>query len=181
MRALLRFAAAAALAAAITGRAHAGSACGSLITNTATVTMWSGPVDQIGFVLTYNVTAVVQVLCPVVSMVKYANRDMASVGSTVTFFICIVNDRNDSIWNVTITDRLPRNMGFWDWNTANYNATTGGPWTVNQAYSTAGLGGPWNRAVAPNQGQGADLWMRWRIQMIGPARSACMTYRATVL
>jgi len=179
VRAVVRLLAALLVAASLSGRAHAGSACGALITNTAMLTMWSGPVDQIGYVLTYAVTAVVRVVCPVVSMTKYANRNVAAVGSTVTFFICVINDRADSIWNVTVTDRMPMSMGFWSWSTGNYNITSGGPYAINQAWAPT-LTGVYS-TTAPAGGTIGPLYMRWRIERIGPAKSACVTYQATVL
>jgi uncharacterized repeat protein (TIGR01451 family) len=159
--------------------AAAATGCGTLITNVATVTMWSGPMDQIGYALSYNVTAVVKVVCPVTALLKFADRDTASAGSVVTFYVCVDNQRlsaDGSVWNVTVTDRMPPGMSFVDWNANNY----GGAVTWN-AYNGVLTPGGWNATAAPVAGQGTPLYMRWQVAMIGPQKSACVTYRARIL
>lgn len=158
--------------------ARAATACGTIITNVANTWMWSGPMDQIEFPLTYNVTATVTVICPVTALVKYADRGMASSGATVTFYICVDNQRmsvDGSVWNVTMTDRLPGGMGFIDWNSNSYGGTVS--WT---AWSTSLAPGGWSGA-APAVGTQAPVYMRWQVASIAPMKSACVTYRATVL
>jgi uncharacterized repeat protein (TIGR01451 family) len=158
--------------------AAAATGCGTLITNVATVTMWSGPMDQIGYALSYNVTATVVVICPVTGLVKYADRGVASAGSTVTFFVCVNNQRltaDGSVWNVTITDRMPPGMSFVDWGTNDYGGTVS-----LRAYTGVLTPGGWTVA-APAAGQGTPLYMRWRVDMVGPMKSACVTYRARIL
>ncbi len=176
---LLRAVAAAGLCSVVfSGTAVAATACGTIITNVANTWMWSGPIDQIEFPLTYNVTATVKVICPVTALVKYADRSVASAGATVTFYICVDNQRmsvDGSVWNVTMTDRLPDGMGFIDWNTNNYGGTVS--WS---AWSTSLAPGGWSSA-APAVGTQDPLYMRWQVASIAPMKSACVTYRATVL
>lgn len=165
------------------GVAHGATANGTLITNTATITMWSGPIDQIGYELTYVAEATIRVITPVTSLLKYADRGTASSGATVTFYICINNERmtaDGSVWNVVIIDRMPNGMGFISANLDNYGTgiAAGSPMyggalgTINTTY-TAGTN--------PPVGQIAPLYMRWKMDMVGPMKSACVTFRATVL
>src|SRR5678809_720233 len=75
------------------GRAEAAATvCGTIITNVATATMTSGFPDFVTYVVSYNATCTVQVLCPpVVALRKFANDGFtteAGAGATVTFSIC---------------------------------------------------------------------------------------------
>lgn len=165
-------------AGAISGRALAATACGTLVTNVANTYMWSGAPDFIEYPLTYNVTATVKVICPVTAFMKYADRGMASSGSTLTFYMCVDNQRmsvDGSVWNVTITDRLPDGVGFIDWNTNNYGGTVS--W---QAWKADTAPNGWT-TTAPVVGQLDPLYLRWAIASIAPMKSACVSYRVTVL
>ena len=179
MRRIAGIIAAALLGAGYTGEAVAtATSCGTLITNVATVTMWSGPMDQIGYELSYNVTATVRVVCPVTALVKYADRDVASVGSVVTFFICVVNDRmtvDGSVWNVTLTDRVPANMEVVGWSF--YGGTMVGAFPY---WNTSLAVNGWNSSSPATQ-VGPNIYLRWRFSMIGPMKSACATFQARVL
>jgi len=162
---------------------QAGAACGSIILNTATVTLWSGPIDQIGFALTYNASAQVTVICPVVLPWKYADRAVASAGSTVTFWVCVNNmymDVDGSVWNVTMTDRLPYGMGLDVAGMGSANWGVGALVATDMAWS-ASPAGPWTLwSTPPPAGQAAPLWLRWRVPRVGPLTSGCVSYRATI-
>jgi uncharacterized repeat protein (TIGR01451 family) len=172
------------LGAAAPQTAHAAAAaCGQIILNTATVTLWSGPIDQIGYALTYNASAQVRVICPVVLIDKRADRAVASAGSTVTFSIWIDNQyvtTDGSVWNVTITDRLPYGMALDNpgMNIGNWNvgalANTDVAWATSPA-------GPWTLwSTPPALWTVSPLWLRWRVPRLGPSTSGCVTYRATI-
>lgn len=185
MRRMARFlipAASALLVAAMApGRANAASAaCGTIITNAATITFWSGPLDQIGYELSYNVTATVRVICPVTAVVKYAVPRVVAAGGTVTFFVCIDNQRmspDGSVWNVTVTDKLPDGMGFVAFNPGAYIPAPGV--VLSTSYATS-LGGTWTGG-SPAPGTQDPLYLRWVVSQVGTLKSACVTYSAQIL
>ena len=162
----------------------AAAPCGADILNTASVTMWSGPIDQIGYALSYNVSASVRIVCPVTGLVKYARPSLVSAGGNVTFFVCVDNQRIDgSVWNVTVTDRMPDGLGFVAFNPESYVGSTVGAnlWggTITTSWA-ASLAGPWT-AGAPVAGQQDPLFLRWVISAVGPLRTACVTFSAQIL
>ena len=172
---------------ALPGGARSQTACGALITNIAMATMWSGPPDLVAYEVSYGVTATVLVLCPPVialrksSSLNGSNLVTCAAGCTVTFSICLENQQfgpNDSVWSVTITDRLPTNMSFVSWGLDDYNTTTPAP-AAPVATQSSVLTGGWS-GTAP-VGQTAPYYLRWVVDRIGPTRSACLTYRAKIL
>ena len=172
------------------GRAHAATACGTIITNVATATMTSGFPDFVAYAVSYNATCTVAVLCPpVVRLVKWATTPMCAAGCTVTFQVCIENQMTDTVWGITMTDALPGNMTFVAMGSqvplsvvANYDTTLGGPFVLGAVVgsSASTTAGPWN-AGGPTVGQAPVWYLRWVVPGIGPAKSACVTYAARIL
>lgn len=183
---------------------HATTVCGTIITNMVSATMHSGPPDFVVFptpgTAAPTFTAVVEVACPpAIHMAKFVNWPTASAGTTVVFRICIINETSDSVWGVTVTDRLPNGMLFRPMDqTWNDGVGAGSPYANGNTYQSltppdAG-GWPPNPTIAwdtsenpamnpgtPPDGQGPDMWLRWTVDYVGPMRSACLTYRAEVL
>ncbi len=164
------------------GRSFAATAAGTIITNVATATMNSGFPYYAVYNVSYNATATFIVLPnPVVALQKWADHVQAGAGCTVTFQVCVQNQTQDTAWNVTITDQLPANMGFVLWNLSppgfdNTNPNLGAP---VPSYATA-LTGTWSTA-APAAGTTAPLYLRWVFPGIGPTKSACAAYAASIL
>jgi hypothetical protein len=160
--------------------AMAATSCGAVITNTATITMWSGPIDQIGYEVSYNVTATVRVICPVTAVLKYARPAEVAATGVTTFYICIDNQRmssDGSVWNVTVTDRLSDGMGFVAFNPQSY--VIGGGAVLTSSWA-ASLAGPWT-VGSPVAGQQDPLFLRWVISYVGTLKSGCVTFSASVL
>lgn len=180
--------------ATLPGRAPAQTACGSLITNIATATMWDGAPTFTVYTLSYNVTATVLVLCPPVIALRKSssvNGDpliQCSSGCVVTFQVCLENQQfgpNDSVWSVTITDRLPQNMAIAGPATFNYNTTNPslGADSAYHAFGATPPGSGWTAGLPPT-GQTSNpttTFVRWVVSGIGPTRSACLTYTARIL
>lgn len=194
MRAGRLLLAAALAGATLPGRAVAQTACGSLITNIATATMSSGAPSNVEYSVSYNVTATVLVLCPPVIALRKSssvNGDpliQCAAGCIVTFQICLENQQfgpNDSVWSVTITDRLPVNMSFVagpirDYNTTNPSLGASSPF---YAFGATPPGTGWTTGY-PTAGQTSSpttTFIRWVVAGIGPTRSACVTYTARIL
>jgi len=164
----------------------AATACGTIITNTAMITMWSGPIDQIGYEVSYGVTSTVMIICPITAIRKYAVPQEVSSGGAVTFYICVDNQRmsaDGSVWNVTITDRLPYGLAMDQVSLAQMNAYNYGvPALAGTDISWASsLAGPWTTwATPPGAGQVAPFYIRWRVSSIGTLKSGCVAFHATV-
>jgi uncharacterized repeat protein (TIGR01451 family) len=164
----------------------ASTVCGTLITNVATATMTSGFPDFVGYEVSYNATCTVLVLCPpVVALKKYANGGMlteAAAGATVTFQICIENQTTDTIWAISVTDRMPDNMTFVSaGGVPSFDQTApnlGAPAVVN-ATTVAGLTA--GTVGAPAFGTASPVYLRWTYPGIGPSKSACVVYQAKIL
>jgi len=177
-----------ALAVLASGRAQGATVCGTLITNVVTATLSSGFPDYVLYEVSYNATATVRVLCPAtLRFEKYVDWPEACAGTTVRFYVCVVNETNDSVWGATVTDRMPGNMSYVDrdgtWNDAvgDYYipATPGSPPAYVRAWAGSVI--PGMTAGDPPGGQLVPLYLRWTIDYVGPKRSACVTYRAVVL
>lgn len=166
-------------------KADAATACGTIITNVATATMWSGSPDYVAYEVSYNASATIIVLCPpVVALRKFANTDYGSFqqapsGGTVTFMICVENQTVTSVWGMTITDRLPVNVTVANAFFSQYNMTgVPVPPAPTAAYSADNL--TWTNGSAA-AGQGAPFYLRWTIEKIGPLMSACVSWTARIL
>jgi len=162
--------------------AQAATSCGTIVTNAAMITMWSGPIDQIGYELSYCVTATVMVICPITAVNKYAKPQIVASGGIVTFYICIDNQRmsaDGSVWNVTVTDRLPYGMAFDANSMVAYNYGVGALNPASDISWATSLAGPWTFGN-PAGNTASPLYLRWRIPTIGVLKSGCVAYRATV-
>ena len=170
------------------GRASAAATvCGTLITNVASAGMSSGPPAFVQYEVSYNATTTVLVLCaPVVQLRKFANGGFlteGSAGATVTFSICVENQTADTVWAISVTDKLPDNMTFVDWGVGGaYDLTAPNLGATRQvsAATVAGLTAAVDN-VAPPAGQGVNFYMRWTYPGVGPQKSACVVYRARIL
>lgn len=165
-------------------RAEAATACGTIITNVATATMWSGFPDYVAYEVSYNATATLIVLCPpVVALRKFANTDYADfaqapAGGLVTFMICVENQTVTSVWGMTITDRLPVNVNVVNALDSEYNLT-GAPVSPAPTAAYSSNNTTWANGLA--NGQGAPYYLRWTLEKIGPLKSACVSYTARIL
>src|SRR6185295_5620337 len=117
---------------------------------------------------------------------KFANGDYlteGSAGSVVTFSICVEIQTADTVWAVSMTDKLPDNMSFVDWGIGGaYDLTAPNLGATKQV--SAALVANLTTAVdnvPPPAGQTANFYMRWTYPGIGPQKSACVVYRARIL
>lgn len=154
--------------------ASAMTADGALMTNTAFAT-FSGIAGQaVSYKTSYLASANVLICNPLILYVKTATPSMAAPTATVTFTVCTINNSTTtSAFNVTITDQIPGNMGF-------IAEIAKWPLPVSTVYGAA-VGGPWLPGPVP-AGQ-VNSFMQWRFNQInvGPGRSACVTYTASIL
>jgi len=187
------------------GRAGAMTTCGSLVTNVATCTMWSGPPDFTPYEVSYNATAAVRIKCPAsLRVAKFADLPynngggtiVASTGTTVKFTICVINELTFSVWGVTVNDKLPDNIMFVDgdstWNTAGeygnyYTTVVPGPAPAPDIRNSNNNTWP-GTAGYPAYGQTGAMYIRWTFPSVGwcgPSGagmvSACMTFRVKIL
>ncbi len=194
LRVSLALGIAVAAVAGLPGRAPAQTACGSMITNIATATMWSGAPDFAVFIVSYSVTSQILVLCPpVIALTKSSsiNGDplvQCAAGCLVTFQVCLNNQQfaaTDSVWEVTITDRIPTNMAFQAGGAFDYNTTNPSLGAITFGYAS-GATPPatgWTAAYPPlgQTSTPTTTFIRWVVPGIGPTRSACLTYTARIL
>jgi len=154
--------------------ARAMTADGALMTNTALAT-FSGLGGQTLMYRTSYLASVNVLICnPVILYVKTATPSMAAPTATVTFTVCTINNSiTTSAFNIIITDQIPGNMGF-------IAETEKWPLPVTSVWGPA-VTGPWSAAVVP-AGQ-TSSFLQWKFNQInvGPGRSACVTYTASVL
>ena len=169
------------------GRAGAATVCGTLITNAVSADMSSGFPDFVAYVVSYSATATVKVLCPAnIAFKKYVDWPEACIGTTVRFYVCVQNTMTDSVWGITLTDRLPDGMAFVDREAANTWNSGGNYYLPNSslppfAISWGGSIVPLMTNGSPAAGQYVPCYLRWTLDYLGPKRSACVTYRAVVL
>ncbi len=129
------------------------------------------------YTMSYLATATILVSCPVVSITKRANTSVQSVAGTVTFEICAVNSSlQASAWNLVITDALMDNMSYVGGSYASWVPGAPSVWTPS---SSSSLAIPFGGAQ-PNAAQTSPYFLRWTINTLGPARSACITFQAVV-
>ncbi len=177
------------------GRVQATTVSGTLITNVVSFVMDSGPTDFVVYKVSYNATAWIEVVNPPsLAMAKYTSWAVASAGTTVKFTVCIVNETDNSVWGVTITDKIPLNMAFIDrdgtWNDSSpyvpddYYVSYQSPPDIG---ALPGVTLAWNAseialmtAGSPAPGD-QNVYLRWTLDFVGPVRSACVTYRVTIL
>lgn len=176
-------AAGAVLAAALAGQtARAMSTDGSLLTNIASVSYSSVAANNIGFYISYLVTAPVLVMVPGLALTKSSSPTITSSGNNVSFTIWVQStSTSSSAFGVVITDKLPDNM---TWNStfnsgSNYfNFSLGNPaWFM--AWST-NVGVSWTPGV-PTIGQGGPLLLKFTAPVLGPMYSGYISYGALTL
>jgi len=159
-------------------RADAMTADGAIMTNTALAT-YTG-IGGVGIVyrVSYLATASVLICNPLIVYVKTATPTMVAPTQTVVFTVCTINNSvTTSAFNITITDKIPDNMAFFSGGTSPAWTYGGTGWTVSYA---ATLAGPWTAGM-PAVGT-TNNFLRWVMRIdVGPGKSACVTYTASVL
>ena len=157
-------------------RAWAMTADGALMTNTAFAT-FSGIAGQaVSYRTSYLASSNVLICNPLIGYIKTATPTMAAPTATVTFTVCTINNSTTtSAFNVVLTDQIPGNMG----SIAEVSKWPAG--TITTTYAAA-LAGPWTAGFPSVVGQ-TSSFLRWTVGQInvGPGRSACITYTASVL
>jgi len=159
--------------------AWAATTDGTLITNAACGSFQSA--SGMPFWISYCATATVIVSNPCVSLTKRANPTVQSSGGTVTFDLAAINcSCTTSSFNIVITDRLPDNMAY-------VGGTTGlAPWYGDAAnsfwyYSNSQTYGGLYANNLPSVGVAAPYFLRFSLNLLGPCKSAGVSFIATVL
>lgn len=171
------------------------TAVGSVLTNLASATFSSLPQPGVAFPYTWTEiddndvdTGVlgtshhVHVLePPMIGLVKMASPTLVSPGETVEYTICAENlSPTLSAFNIIIRDWLPDNTGYeqipdppsnWSW-----VLTAGSAWSR----SHSGTGAEPYTGGEPGAGQTPTYYLKWRLDMLGPSDSACVTFRVTI-
>lgn len=168
------------LSLAAAGRVSAMSADGALVTNVVTAT-YNGMGYVVGqpgstYAVSYYASAYVLVSCPVIYVQKVATPTVQVTGGTVTFQLWVVNNSlGASAFNVSLVDALPVGMGYvapsfsgWDPSGTWYRSWGSAP------------GGPWTANAEPPNGQLAPAYLEWTANIVGPGKSALVTYLVTV-
>ncbi len=163
------------LVAVLTAGAAAGMTTdGTMITNVASSTY--GSTSGMGFTVTYCVTALTWVANPCLGLQKTGYPVSQASGNSVTYTIWVVNcSCTGSAFNVSITDRLPDNVGFGAAGAA-WNGGSGGTW-----YPASGADNVNWTVGTPSAGQTAPYYLRFSLNLLGPCKSAMESYTVTVL
>ena len=157
------------------GNAVATTSDGALITNIACATYMSS--GGAGFAVSYCVTATVLVGNPGIALQKIATPTMQASGGIVRFMIWLINTSPlSSAFNITVTDRLPDNMEMLSSAYTSWNGGSGGTFTASNSSNNT----TWT-ANLPGAGQDAPYYLRWVLDILGPNRSAFVTFDAVVL
>lgn len=147
---------------------------GTMITNVASSTY--GTTSGIGFNVTYSVTALTWVANPCLQLQKTGMPVSQASGNLVTYTIWVVNcSCTGSAFNLSITDRLPDNVGFGAGGSA-WNGGSGGTWFPANGSDNVTWG-----AGLPGAGQVAPYYLRFSLNLLGPCKSAMESYTVTVL
>ncbi len=159
---------------------------GALLTNTVSATYHGVAGVGVKYTVSYLATSSVMVSCPVVGVVK---RVMApttisvnppyipyqNVGGTVTFSVCVFNNSlQASAFGMTMRDRMAANTTW-----AGVYGSWGATFTQAQ-YSTNGTNYFNIGAGAPAVGTVPPVYLYWRVDALGPGRSACATYAVKI-
>jgi len=160
------------------GYASALTMCGSLLTNSVTVTFGSNPAGSVMFNVSYNSSATVLINCPTIIVNKIATPTLQTAGQTVVFRVWVANTSPwFSAFNVAVIDRLPDNME-WAGVASVYWTNMPAPvWTEGAA---AAYLGPYG-VGAPASGQDFPYYMRWTLDQIGPGKSGYVEFQARIL
>ena len=160
------------------GRAPALTMCGSMLTNSISVTFGSNPAGSVQFAVSYNTTANVLINCPVISVAKVATPTLQTAGQVVTFRISVSNTSPYfSAFNVAVIDRLPDNMEWAGVATIYWaNMPVAPVWTEGSANAYPGPYG-----ATPASGQDFPYYLRWTLDILGPGRSGYLEFQARIL
>jgi uncharacterized repeat protein (TIGR01451 family) len=156
--------------------ASATTADGTLITNVATATFATASLN--GFGVSYGASAYVIVANPCVAIMKVPDVTTQSAGSKVTYTLWIANcSPTSSAFNITITDKLPDNVSY-DAARGSWNGGSGGTWTSSE--SVNGSVGSYVTGT-PTAGQTTPYYLRYVLDLLGPAKSAMLAYSVVIL
>lgn len=167
--------------------AHAATAEGTILTNTASLSMNSGPYSWIQYECSYAATATVLIIPPprlvlskqVTADGTYRDQFIAGAGAVLTYRLCAKNDTVTVASGVVMTDRMPAGMAFdsapSDWTGGNYY--TGAAPTLTTA---SGAALPPATAGWPAAGTAGPLYLRWTVSAIDSFKSVCVTFRVTI-
>ena len=170
------------------GPAPAMTTDGTLITNVAAASYWSA--DGAKYVLSYNTTANVLVVSPVINLVKRASPTMQCSGGTVTFCIYAINSSAfSSAFNVVVEDWLPLDSVYQNGMSFIIGSRT--VWnpqavTITPGFSFYTVGPGWRTWYTPIDADGdpdalGQYYIKWAISAIGPGKSVMLCYKALVL
>jgi len=155
------------------------TADGAMITNYAAATGYWGVASADyakRYTVSYNATAGVLISCPVIGVTKLVTPTMLAASQTATYTVCVVNNAlNATAWNLVVSDKLPDNMGWVNPSLVSW-APVGTTWKLEQSQ----VGVVWLVGEPPNAST-SPWFLRWTVDKLGPNRSACVTFRMTVL
>ena len=161
----------------MSGRASALTMCGSLLTNSVSVTFGSNPAGSVLFNVSYNSSATVLINCPAIIVNKIATPTLQTAGQTVVFRVWVSNTSPYfSAFNVAVIDRLPDNMEWAGVVTAYWTNMPAPVWTEGSA---AAYPGPYGGT--PASGQDFPYYMRWTLNQLGPLKSGYVEFQARIL
>lgn len=162
---------------ALAGSAHALTMCGSLLTNSVSVTFGSNPAGSVLFNVSYNSSASVLINCPTVIVSKTATPTLQTAGQTVVFRVWVANTSPYfSAFNVAVIDRLPDNMEWAGVASAYWTNMPAPVWTEGSANAYPGPYG-----ATPASGQDFPYYLRWTLNLVGPGRSGFVEFTARIL
>jgi len=160
------------------GSARALTADGAMMTNIAMATYSGLGGWGTKYTVSYTASAPVLICNPVVWYSKIATPSMAAPTATVTFTVCAANNSiTTSALNVQITDQIPGNMAF----TGLVNSWSSPTWVPLTPFNGASVNGPWAAGYPAVGAQNSFLRWTFGASGIGPGKSGCVTYTASVL
>ena len=163
-------------AAVLCGEGYATTADGTVITNRAAVAYYSADSGGMAYAVSYMVTATFIVNNPCLNLQKTAFPKVQVAGGEITFCLWVVNCSGmSSAFQIYVTDRMPGNTEY-NANYSSWNGGSGGTWSPysspdNMTYSSG----------MPAVGQDAPYYLRWVLDLLGPARSAYVCYQVKIL
>ncbi len=174
-----------------TGPAHAATATGTILTNTASMYVITPPTTippLTRYDVSYSATATVEVIPPPQLLVTkrvtadgtYLDRFVAGAGAVVTFRICARNDTVTVANGVVLTDIMPAGMTFEsapvDWTGDNYYTGT----APTLAIASGTPPPPPTAAAWPTTGTAGPQVLRWTVSAIDSFKSVCVTFQARI-
>jgi uncharacterized repeat protein (TIGR01451 family) len=128
--------------------------------------------------VSFAATATVLVQNPCVSLRKVPDVTIQAAGGTVTYTLWVVNcSPIMSAFNITVTDKLPDNVAY-DQPRGSWNGGSGGTWASSE--SATGAVGTFVPGTPP-PGQLTPYYLRYVIDLLGPAKSAMIAYSVVIL